>query len=524
MNLTMVRAPTMPAVWRGPFLAWLATAVLLLLVYRNTGLEMVGIWNRSETFAHAFVVPPLSLWMVWRLRGQLAGVQPQPWPAGALLLLVLALGMELGALVHVNALQHFMLVGMLVLTVPTVLGWQVARALAFPLGFLFFAVPFGEFLTPWLVNYTADFTVAAIRLSGIPVFREGNQFVIPSGRWSVVEACSGIRYLMASMMVGTLFAYLNYRSMRRRWAFVGVSIVMPIVANWLRAYMIVMLGHLSDNRLATGVDHIVYGWVFFGIVILAMFMVGARWADAVAPDDALPAEVGAVQPVPAGRLLASMAAAMLVVGGVHVAAQALLVRGDTASPQAAALQWPAQWAPGWQQDAVATTAPLRPVYPGASVQAEQALVGGGGRVWLSVSHYANQDAQRQMVSSVNMLVPSTDSPWNLVSSQVVTLGADAAVPAVRAHQLAAGDATAAFGQQHRLRVWQFYWVDGQPVQGDVQAKLRQAWLQLRGQGSAATAVVIYTDDDGSDAAERRLGAFMKANVTPLAAWLSSLDG
>jgi EpsI family protein len=173
---------------------------------------------------------------------------------------------------------------------------------------------------------------------------------------------------------------------------------------------------------------------------------------------------------------------------------------------------------------VATTAPLRPVYPGASVQAEQALVGGGGRVWLSVSHYANQDAQRQMVSSVNMLVPSTDSPWNLVSSQVVTLGADAAVPAVRAHQLAAGDATAAFGQQNRLRVWQFYWVDGQPVQGDVQAKLRQAWRQLRGQGSAATAVVIYTDDDGSDAAERRLGAFLKANVTPLAAWLSSLDG
>ncbi|WP_370657018.1 archaeosortase/exosortase family protein, partial [Klebsiella pneumoniae] len=57
---------------------------------------------------------------------------------------------------------------------------------------------------------------------------------------------------------------LNYRSLARRWVFVGVSIVTPLVANWLRAYMIVMLGHLSDNQLATGVDHVIYGWVFFG--------------------------------------------------------------------------------------------------------------------------------------------------------------------------------------------------------------------------------------------------------------------
>ena len=77
-----------------------------------------------------------------------------------------------------------------------------------------------------------------------------------------------MRYLIASLVVGTLFAYLNYTTMWRRIAFVGVSIVVPIVANWLRAYMIVMLGYLSDNRIAIGVDHIIYGWLFFGLVML----------------------------------------------------------------------------------------------------------------------------------------------------------------------------------------------------------------------------------------------------------------
>ena len=56
-------------------------------------------------------------------------------------------------------------------------------------------MPFGEFALPQMMEWTANFTVLALRLSGIPVFREGLQFVIPSGNWSVVEACSGVRYL-----------------------------------------------------------------------------------------------------------------------------------------------------------------------------------------------------------------------------------------------------------------------------------------------------------------------------------------
>ncbi len=120
---------------------------------------------------------------------------------------------------------------------------------------------------PTLIDWTADFTIAALKLTGIPVFREGAHFQIPSGRWSVVEACSGVRYLIASLMVGILYAYLTYRSMRRRLLFIGVSILVPIVANWLRAYMIVMIGHLSGNTLAVGVDHIIYGWIFFGVVM-----------------------------------------------------------------------------------------------------------------------------------------------------------------------------------------------------------------------------------------------------------------
>ena len=70
--------------------------------------------------------------------------------------------------------------------------------------------------------------------------------------------------IIASLTVGTLFAYLSYRSLNRRLIFVGVAFAVPVIANWMRAYMIVMIGHLSGNKLAVGVDHLIYGWVFFG--------------------------------------------------------------------------------------------------------------------------------------------------------------------------------------------------------------------------------------------------------------------
>ena len=252
--------------------AALALALATILVcYWRTAAAMVTIWARSDTFAHGFLVPPIALWLIWRARRELLRVAPRPnwWILAPLA--AAGFGWLLGELGTVNAASQFSFVAMLVLAVPAVVGVRAARTIAFPLVFLFFAVPIGEFLMPQLMEWTADVTILALRLTGIPVAREGQNFVIPSGSWAVVEACSGVRYLIASLVIGTLFAYLTYRSWVRRLTFIGFSIAVPIVANWARAYIIVMIGHLSGNKLAVGVDHLIYGWLFFGLVILIMF-------------------------------------------------------------------------------------------------------------------------------------------------------------------------------------------------------------------------------------------------------------
>src|SRR5439155_26499989 len=274
----VIQPPGVPS-WQRAGVALLLLLSAILLLYRDSALGMVAVWLRSDTFAHGILVFPISLWLIWRRRAELAAVPPEPTFWALLPLAAIGVAWLAGDVATVNVVSEFAFVALLAAATLAVLGIPATRVIMFPLAFMLFAVPTGEFLLPQLMEWTADFTVLALRLSGIPVYREGFDFVIPSGNWSVAEACSGVRYLIASFMVGTLFAYLNFRSMRRRLLFIAVSIVVPIVANWVRAYLIVMLGHLSGNKIAVGVDHLIYGWLFFGFVIMLMFWIGSRWSE-----------------------------------------------------------------------------------------------------------------------------------------------------------------------------------------------------------------------------------------------------
>lgn len=489
-------ALTVPQAWRLALPLFGLLLLLVLLLFRETGLAMVGIWQRSDTFAHAFVVPPISLWLIWRQREALARLVPQPSFWFAIPFLAAALAWLLGDLVAVNALTQLALVAMLVLSVPLVLGHAVAWQIAFPLAFLLFAVPIGEFMMPALMEATADFTVAALRVSGVPVYREGLQFVIPSGNWSVVEACSGLRYLMASGMVGTLFAYLNYNSLSRRLVFMAFAFALPLLANWLRAYIIVMLGHLSDNAIATGADHLVYGWVFFGIIMLAMFMIGARWAEPLESVELpmVPALSG-TKAVWIGALLA------LVIALLPLSALMLLPAGSGGRAPVLLAPRLQAWA-----ETQAGLPDWTPIYRKPAAEVQAAYVGQTQQpVGLHIAYYRGQTYDSKLVSSLNQLVRSEDKQWTRMGGQGQSLNLAGQNLRLRGTELRSAGT--------RLLVWQFYWIDGRLTASDVRAKLYGAWQRLSGQGDDAAAVIVYTVKDTDNAASEQalLQNFLQQN-------------
>jgi exosortase A len=503
--------------WRIALPALLVLLGAIGLLYRDTAAAMVGIWSRSDTFAHAYMVLPISLWLIWRQRQVLTTLSPRPQPWMLLPMLLVGAAWMLADLVAVNAAAQFALVGLLVMAVPAMLGLQVSFVILFPLLFLFFAVPFGEFLLPVLMEYTANFTVTALRLSGIPVYREGLQFVIPSGNWSVVEACSGVRYLIASFMIGTLFAYLNYRSTRRRIVFMGVSLVVPILANWLRAYMIVMLGHLSGNTIAVGVDHLIYGWLFFGVVITIMFVIGARWSEPEA------ARSGAADPLAVREWPAGSHAAF---GGMLLACVAAVslpplwagaIQRNQVSVAEPAFALPKRLG-DWQSDGGSPAQRWRPRFINPSVEGAQTYVLDDKKVGVFVAYYRGQGPGRELVSSRNVLVSSQDREWNHVASgrRLVQIEAQALTLGTAELLGPAGPGTV---NRPQLRVWMTYWVNGRMVHSDAAAKWHSALALLTGRPDDAAAIVLYADVEGRGSAEVALEAFAKSNLSRLGALL-----
>lgn len=467
-------------------LRWLQAAFVLALglvvlgfAFYPTFAAIVAIWERSETFAHGFLIVPIVLFLLYLKRYEILRLHPHPSWWAVLPLLAFSLLWVAGELVDVTSVRQFAAVLMIPALFWLVLGNTITWRLQFPLAYLLFAVPFGEFMVPPLMAFTADFTVTAVQLTGVPVYREGLFFELPSGRWSVIEACSGVRYLIASVALGTLYAYLMYRSAWRRVVFVGVAIVVPIIANGLRAYTIVMIGHLSGMELATGVDHLIYGWVFFGIVIFLMFAIGALWREDHLDGEPGPAVTNTGVTAAVGRFAA---AAVLAVG---LASAAPLYAGwmnqRDLGPVADLGEGPLVPS-GWQIYENQNRA-WEPGYHhardgrGGLVEPEA----GGGPVGMHLLFYREQHRYGNMIGWANTLAGRhRKDEW--LQSRHGRAGIDG-YPDPERFLLR--------GPGQRLVVWRWYWTDGHLTTLPHEVKAREALSRLSGRRDDAALVVLY---------------------------------
>jgi exosortase A len=492
LDATLPRAETISrmSTWRRHAFALLTVVAGIFVAYWPTAIQMAGTWMNSQTYAHAVTVPVIVAWLIWRARRTLLAEVPSasaPWIvpfAGC------GVAWLCGQVATANVVSQLALVAMLVCAVACVLGTRVARRIAFPLAFLFFAVPVGDFLLPTLMQWTADFTVQALRLTGVPVYREGQEIVIPSGRWSIVEACSGIRYLIASLMVGTLYAYLHFQSNSRRLAFVGVAILIPIVANWLRAYMIVMLGHLSNNRLAIGVDHLIYGWLFFGFVMFLMFWGGSKWRE---PDRRSGKSVFPAVAVKRRDAVGVVAALLLVLvvlwpAGLHMLEQRMeKSAGARVEPLSSIGAWRAQ---------DGDVSSWIPVTNTPSSVVRQMFSNGQWKVGVYIAYFRHQSGQRKVVTSSNILadsVPSERMPWAAVSKTPVALDAGAQGFTVIETRLVADE-----GRESLLAA-SWYWIDGRSTGNEYLAKLYTFLARMRGRDDGAIVIVYAKEPSARDA-------------------------
>lgn len=465
-QLTVDRAHV--SMWYAAAAAWSVLLIGLGLIFKESTGSLIDLWTRSETYTHGFMILPISLWLVWQRRVQLLHLVPRPALA-ALLPFLLAGGLWLVAnLAGVLVVEQVALVSMLLAGTVAVLGWRVAQRLAFPLLFLYLLVPMGADLVEPMMEFTASFTVWALQMTGVPVYRDGLWFALPSGNWSVVEACSGVRYLIASVTLGLLYAYLSYHTLWKRVAFVALAATVPVLANGIRAYMIVMIGHLSDMRYATGVDHLIYGWLFFGLVMLFLFWIGSFWVE-----EQRPLPIPDDEPLPSHRRSLRLAAAVLL---VMVLADFVAGIGSymqsAEQVQAVALRAPpgragwilSQQAPEWHARHLPTDTAIEAVYEKD-----------GARVSVFVALYAVQTQAAEAINYANFVIDEKRAGVRVSGSgsQATHLGEQPLEVSV--HDLVTsfrGDGTRAY------RIWQWYRIAGHPVANSYLGKAIEVLARL----------------------------------------------
>lgn len=470
--------------------------VIVVIMFWQTLSSMVGIWLRSETFTHGFLIFPISAFLIWRSRARLVQMPITADLRALVLLALIGVAWLLATVADVAVIRQLSFVAMIPALVWLMLGWPFVKVSAFPLAFLFFAVPMGEALIPPMMDFTALFTVNALRLSGIPVFVEGTFFSIPSGNWSVVEGCSGVRYLIASVTLGVLYAYLTYRSIWRRLVFILLAIILPVIANGLRAYMIVMIAHLSDMKLALGIDHYIYGWVFFGIVMFALFFVGNFWREhqaTAAPGNQIETGLATIKTNRHPFYVALMGLSFLMIWPVWAS---IIDQDEYSVDDAVVIRIPLDSDDQWGPDEPFTSWKPRYIKPSAELQ--QAYRHMDSKVGLYIGYYSPLLKDAELINSQNVMVVQKHPVWRQIghSRRAIT---------VNGQQFNVIEAELKSFNQNLL-VWHWYWIDGQHLASSVQAKIFEAYKKLQGDKLGGAGIVIYTsiDNNGLDLSRNHL--------------------
>lgn len=405
MTARALRRPRDWTRWQRHLAALAGLAAAILAIFHRDAADMVRIWWTSSTFTHCLLMVPMIGWLVSQRVALLKPLVPTYWWPALIWMAGAGLVWLVGEAAGVGLFRQLGLVLMLQGAVAATLGEKLVRGLLFPLGYALLLVPFGEELVPLLQTLTAHISMMLLHFSGLPAEMEGVFITTRAGFFEVAEACSGVNFLIAMLAYSVFAAHLCFRSWTRRIVFVAAALATTILANALRAYGTMVAAEIWGIERAGGIDHVFYGWIFFGLVILVVMLVARRWFDRPANDVAIdvtgldgpPRFVAAAKAV----LPAAMAVPLLFFGW------AILIGGRSAPlPTTMAVAAPSGWVVAPPKD----TAWL-PRFDGADQRLIRDFADDKGqRVTVAIGGYVRQAEGREVVGFGQGAV-DPDSKW-----------------------------------------------------------------------------------------------------------------
>jgi EpsI family protein len=454
---------------------------VLLAIYWSSVVATVRVWSGSDTYSFAFFIAPVSLYIIWTRRQQLAGYRVQPLWSGLLLLVPCSLIWLASEAAGVSVGRQLALVGTLQGLLLTTLGWRLYKALLFPLLYLWLLVPAADGLLPSLQAFVTWATVAGLNILGISSTYEGILINAGGALYRIIEQCASLDFLLGSLAFSLVYANLLYRRFRLRLAFVSAAVGAAVAANLFRTTSIIYLTDVSDGRIDLASDHQLYGWVTFLVTVVVLMVVGLRFREDGEKIDTVAGETRQRGDHPERRyaFVAAGAVALLIASLAPV--YALYTSAVEAVPEGLTIGAPLAQAP---------------------------YIKGDQGVDLFIAYYWRQRPEAELVAWGNQVADRIT--WHPLSSATREVE-------VEGRQLVVTETRMLAKKQRRRLVWHWNWIDGQFTAGQLEAKLLQTKTRLiAGEQRAAFIAVSVEETNGTDAARDLLESLISnaLKVTP----------
>ncbi len=264
-------------------LRWVAYGILgclIAYVFRDGISYMIGNWNNKEEYSHGWLIPLVTIYLIWQEKTRLSSISPSgSWVGVSIAIFATGLFL-LGEISTLYVIEQYALVILIFGIVLAIEGSGRFKLIWVPLFMLFFMIPLPNFLyrslSAQLQLISSRLGVDMIRLCDISVNLEGNVIDLGSYQLQVVEACNGLRYLFPLMSLAFICAYFFKGPLWQRAVIFFSSIPITIFMNSFRIAMIGVLVEYWGIDMANGFLHDFEGWAIFmlclAVLLLEMWM------------------------------------------------------------------------------------------------------------------------------------------------------------------------------------------------------------------------------------------------------------
>lgn len=477
-------------VWRRHLLLFGALLGLLIVLYWASWTQLVGIWINENTYTYCFLIPLVSLYVLYARWNEVTNLRPGWSLLGALASLGGGLLWLLSDMADVDLGRQVALVVMLQGIVLSTFGWRVFWGVFFPLQYLWLMIPGWTFLIAPLQEVTLVLSEAMIRVTGVPLFVEGLIMEVPSGLYRVAPECSGLNFVLAAAALSLVFGNLMYNGLVKRAVAVVVSLAMAVLANGFRVAVIILFNHWGGTDIGLAGDHLTWGWGFFSLVVLLMIWLGSRFVDHKADQTITMDDLSITPRKSYSPLILMVFIPFLGATVVAPYAYAAQLHRNLAGARHVTFALPDRLGDAVSEANV--TSRWQPEFPRADAAEKKVYATDDGLFDVFVAYYGVQRAGREVVAFDNDLIGDRYRSVAPERAEVITIDGQE-IPVVES--LLGG------GKTPRL-VWYWYWIDGRYTRNSIEAKLLQAKANLLG-GEQRAALVAVSTELPVDVAEAR---------------------